>query len=114
MSDKTKLENKIREQAISWKYDLNFQNDAIVSKTLIDQSEGTITVFAFDQHQALSEHTAPFDAFVHLLDGQLEISLAGKPVEIKQNESLIMPANVPHALKAITPSKMLLVMIRKQ
>ncbi len=114
MSDKEKLENKIREQAISWQENLDFQSDAIVSKTLIDKPRGTLTVFAFDQDQALSEHTAPFDAFVHVLEGHLEITLAGKPIQTEKNHSLIMPANVPHALKAVEPSKMLLVMIRNQ
>lgn len=112
MPGTTKLENKIKEQAVSWNENLDYQSDGIVSKTLIEKSEGTITVFAFDQNQALSEHTAPFDAFVHILEGHLEITLAGNPIHVSQNESLIMPANIPHALKATEPSKMLLVMIR--
>lgn len=114
MSDHTKLENKIKEQAISWNDNLNYQPDAIVSKTLVDQSEGTITVFAFAQNQTLSEHTAPYDAFVHLLEGELEITLAGKAIPLQTNQSLMMPANIPHGLKAQKPSKMLLVMIRNQ
>ena len=88
------------------------QSDAIVSKTLIEQKTGTITVFAFDQGQALSEHRAPFDAFVHILSGHMTITLDGRAVEVESGESLIMPANIPHALKAKESTRMLLVMIR--
>ena len=114
MTDKKPLEARIRQSGINWKEDLSFQAEAIVSKTLVEKETGTITVFAFDQGQALSEHTAPFDAYIHLLEGEMEITLAGNPVSIRTNESLIMPADVPHALKAVTPAKMLLVMIRSK
>ncbi|NQT24223.1 cupin domain-containing protein [candidate division KSB1 bacterium] len=112
MTDKQPLEQRIREQAINWNNDLTAQSDAIVSKTLVEQKTGTITVFAFDKGQALSEHTAPFDAFVHILSGTMKITLAGKPITVNQGESLIMPANIPHALEAGEPARMLLVMIR--
>jgi quercetin dioxygenase-like cupin family protein len=112
MSDKQPLEKRIREQSINWDNDLTVQSDAIVSKTLIEQKSGTITVFAFDEGQALSEHTAPFDAFVHILSGKMMITLDGKPIVVNQGESLIMPANIPHALEAGEPTRMLLVMIR--
>lgn len=112
MSDTKPLEQRIRETAINWENDLSVQNDAIVSKTLLDQKEGTITVFAFDKGQALSEHSAPFDAYVHILSGQMTIKLAGEPIIVKQGESLIMPANIPHALDADSETRMLLVMIR--
>lgn len=111
MSDK-KLEERIRESAIDWQDDLTVQADAIVSKTLIEKKTGTVTVFAFDDGQALSEHSAPFDAYVHILTGEMEITLAGRPVSIKAGQSLIMPADVPHALTANGETRMLLVMIR--
>ena len=112
MSDKKPLEQRIRETAINWETDLSVQSDAIVSKTLIDKKTGTMTVFAFDKGQALSEHSAPFDAFVHILSGQMTIRLAGEPVIVKAGQSLIMPADIPHALDAETQTRMLLVMIR--
>jgi len=112
MPNQQPLETRIREQSINWNDELNAQSDAIVSKTLVDQKTGTITVFAFDQGQSLSEHTAPFDAFVHILSGQMKIRLNGNPVTVNQGESLIMPADIPHALEAVEPTRMLLVMIR--
>lgn len=106
------LEERIREQAVPWARELEVQPDGIVSKALIDRKTGTITVFAFDDGQALSEHSAPYDAFVHILSGRMTIELAGNPVEVGEGESLIMPADVPHALTANGPTRMLLVMIR--
>ena len=73
---------------------------------------GTITLFAFDEEQALSEHTAPFDALVQMLEGEMEISIDRKPLSVKPGNVVLMPANHPHALRAITKSKMLLTMIR--
>jgi quercetin dioxygenase-like cupin family protein len=83
-----------------------------VSKTLIKKEIGNITLFAFDQGQGLSEHTAPFDAVVHILDGKAEITIGGQPQTVTAGEMLIMPANISHALHAVEPFKMLLVMIR--
>lgn len=91
---------------------LNYQEGAVVSRTLLDKDVGTVTLFAFDQGQGLSEHTAPFDALVHVLDGDAQITIADKPFELKAGEMLIMPAHQPHALVAINRFKMLLVMIR--
>jgi quercetin dioxygenase-like cupin family protein len=91
---------------------INYQKGSIVSRTIIDKKEGTITLFAFDEGQRLSEHTAPFDALVFILDGNTEVSIAGKPHEVNEGEMLIMPANKPHAVKAVKKFKMLLVMIR--
>lgn len=91
---------------------LDYQKDAVVSKTIIDKKTGTVTLFAFDQGQGLSEHTAPFDAMVQVLDGEVEIRIAGNPHLVKQGRIIIMPANEPHALKAVAPFKMLLTMIR--
>jgi quercetin dioxygenase-like cupin family protein len=91
---------------------VNYQKNAVVSKTIIDKKTGTVTLFAFDQGQGLSEHTAPFDALVQVLDGELEMKISGKPFHLKQGEMIIMPANEPHSLKAVRHFKMLLTMIR--
>ena len=91
---------------------VNYQKDAVVSKTIIDKNTGTVTLFAFAMGQGLSEHTAPFDALVQVIDGEVEIKISGKPFQLKQGEIIIMPANEPHALKAISNFKMLLTMIR--
>jgi quercetin dioxygenase-like cupin family protein len=89
-----------------------YQEHSVVSRELIRKSSGTMTVFAFDKGEGLSEHTAPFDATVYLLEGEAEIRIDGKPYSVKGGEMIIMPANKPHALKAITRYKMLLVMIK--
>ncbi|MCK4903685.1 MAG: cupin domain-containing protein [Candidatus Marinimicrobia bacterium] len=92
---------------------IEYQKDSVVSKTLIKKEKGTITIFAFDQAQGLSEHTAPFDALVQVVDGKADILLNGKSNIVTEGEMIIMPANVPHALKAIEKFKMMLVMIRE-
>jgi quercetin dioxygenase-like cupin family protein len=91
---------------------VSYQNGSVVSKTLIERKTGTVTLFAFDKGQALSEHKAPFDALVCVLDGEAEISIAGEAALVKAGEMLVMPADVPHALKAVEPFKMMLTMIR--
>jgi len=91
---------------------VEYQNNAIVSREIIRKNTGTITVFAFDEGQGLSEHTAPFDAFIQILDGEAEVTISGKPIKVSCGESIIMPANEPHSVKAVKPFKMLLVMIR--
>ena len=91
-----------------------YQKDAVVSKTIIEKKTGTVTLFAFDQGQGLSEHTAPFDALVQVLDGEVEIKISGKSYNLQQGEIIIMPANEPHALSAIKSFKMLLTMIRSK
>lgn len=93
---------------------LNYQQGAIVSKTLVEKETGTVTLFAFDQGQALSEHTAPFDAMVQVLDGRTEIRIAGVPHLVGEGEMLVMPGHQSHALTALTPFKMLLTMIRSE
>jgi quercetin dioxygenase-like cupin family protein len=90
----------------------DYQKGSIVSRTIIDKKAGTVTLFAFDEGQGLSEHTAPFDALVYVLDGQVEITISGKPFRLRAGEMIIMPANDPHALKAMTRFKMILTMIR--
>ncbi len=91
---------------------VDYQKDSIVSRTLVSKKTGTITLFAFDQGQGLSEHTAPFDAMVHVLEGEVEVAISGKPHRLGGGEMIIMPANEPHALKALKKFKMVLTMIR--
>jgi quercetin dioxygenase-like cupin family protein len=91
---------------------LGYQQGAVVSRTIIDKKVGTVTLFAFDKGQGLSEHTAPFDALVYVLDGRVDITISGRSVPAGAGQMVIMPANEPHALKALEPFKMLLVMIR--
>ena len=91
---------------------VNYQDGAVVSRTLVHRATGTVTLFAFDEGQGLSEHTAPFDALAHVLEGSAEIVVSGKPLLTKAGEAVLMPANQPHSLKAITRFKMLLTMIR--
>lgn len=91
---------------------IEYQTESVVSKTLLEKETGTVTLFAFDKGQGLSEHTAPFDAMVQVLDGTAEITIAGHPVTVEQGEMLVMPANKPHALKAVDKFKMMLTMIR--
>ncbi len=91
---------------------VSYQDGAVVSRTLINQKTGTVTLFAFDAGQELSEHTAPFDAFVQVLDGETEITIAGRAYRLLAGDAIIMPANDPHAVKALTKFKMMLTMIR--
>ena len=91
---------------------VNYSADSIVSKTLVDRKSGTLTLFAFDRGQGLSEHVAPFDAVVQILEGRARITIAGRELTARAGDMVIMPANVPHALKAREKFKMLLIMIR--
>lgn len=91
---------------------LEYQKDSIVSREIVNKKTGIVTLFAFDKGQGLSEHTAPFDAVVYVLDGQAQITISGKPRAAKKGQMIIMPANKPHSLKAIGKFKMLLVMIK--
>jgi len=91
---------------------IGYQEGSVVSRTLIDKKAGTVTLFAFDEKQGLSEHTAPYDALVFVLDGEVEVTISGKPITLKQGEMTIMPAHEPHALAAKTKFKMLLTMIK--
>ncbi|MDP2873929.1 MAG: cupin domain-containing protein [bacterium] len=91
---------------------VNFQEGSVVSKEIINKPTGTITLFAFDKDQGLSEHTAPYDALVIITEGVAEITVSGIKHEVKTGEMLLMPANAPHALKAPQPFKMILTMIK--
>jgi len=90
----------------------SYQDGSVVSRTLLDRKIGTITLFSFDAGQGLSEHTAPYDAFVQVFDGTAEITIDGVVHTVSAGEVLIMPANLPHSLKAVERFKMMLVMIR--
>src|SRR3990172_9403020 len=89
-----------------------YQEGSVVSRTIIDKEAGTVTLFAFDEGQGLSEHTAPYDAMVFVLEGEVNVSISGKLTLVKEGEMIIMPANKPHALTALSKFKMLLMMIR--
>jgi quercetin dioxygenase-like cupin family protein len=91
---------------------VEYSKDSIVSKTILDKSAGTITLFAFDKGQKLSEHTAPYDAVVQVLDGRSQLTIDGKDKHVTTGEIIIMPGNVPHAVTAQEKFKMLLTMIR--
>lgn len=91
---------------------IGYQEGSVVSKTLIEKKTGTVTLFAFGKGQGLSEHTAPFDALVQVLDGEVEITISGQPFRLTSGEIIVMPANQPHALKATSDFKMLLTMIK--
>jgi quercetin dioxygenase-like cupin family protein len=91
---------------------VGYQDGAVVSRTLINRATGTVTLFAFEEGQGLSEHTAPFDAMAQVLEGEAEITVAGKPLATKAGDAVLMPAHQPHAVKARSRFKMLLTMIR--
>jgi quercetin dioxygenase-like cupin family protein len=92
---------------------VDYQNGGVVSRTLVKKNGGTVTVFAFDQGQALSEHTAPFDAIVQILDGDVELVIGGKSVPAKAGQTVLMPAGIPHAVNATSQFKMVLIMVRE-
>jgi quercetin dioxygenase-like cupin family protein len=91
---------------------IDYQEGSVVSREIISKKTGTVTLFAFDRGQGLSEHTAPFDATVFCLEGEIEVTISGNPIQVKKDEMVIMPADQPHSLKANTRFKMLLIMIR--
>jgi len=92
---------------------VTYNDGSVVSRQITKADAGNVTLFAFDKDQDLSEHTAPFDALVHVLDGETEIRISGKPFHLKMGDAIIMPADEPHAVRALTRFKMLLTMIRK-
>ena len=99
-------------QVMSLAERVQYQKDSIVSGEIIKKKTGTVTLFAFDEGQGLSEHTTPFDALVYVVDGEAEITISGKPYRLTAGETIIMPADEPHAVNAVTRFKMLLAMIR--
>ncbi len=91
---------------------VDYQEGSVVSRAIIKKETGTVTLFAFDEGQELSEHSTPYDALVYVVEGETEFSISGTPYPLRAGEMLILPANEPHALKAVKRNKMLLVMIR--
>lgn len=91
---------------------INYSERSVVSKTIIKKPSGTVTLFAFDAGEGLSEHSAPHEALVQVLDGRVEITIDGEPFMLSEGECIILPANIPHALKAMEPFKMMLTMIK--
>lgn len=102
------------DKVITVKDAVTYQADAVVSKTIVKQKGGSVTLFAFDKGQELSEHTVPYDALVHVLDGKVEIRIGGEPHTVRAGEAIVMPANVPHAVKAVERFKMMLSMVRAE
>ena len=103
---------KLEAQALRLADLVEYQDGSVVSREIVRKKTGTVTLFAFDEGQGLSEHTAPFDAFAYVLDGEAEITVAGTPHRLGEGEMIIMPANEPHAVQAVKRFKMVLVMIR--
>lgn len=109
---KSKSSETIAAKTLSTAGCVDYQTGAVVSREVLHKETGSVTTFAFDEGEGLSEHTAPFDALVCVLDGAAEIAIAGQPHRVAAGEMIIMPAGQPHALKAVTRFKMMLVMIR--
>lgn len=107
------MSSDLKGKVINFEQLIDYQAGSVVSRTIIDKKVGTVTVFAFDKGQGLSEHTAPYDALVEIIDGNAEIKIEDEIFEVKAGESIIMPANKPHSLKAKEKFKMLLIMIKK-
>ena len=105
-------EKKELTQVLNLENMLDYQEGSIVSRTLIDKKIGTVTLFSFDKNEGLSEHTAPFDALVYVFDGEVEITISNDKFVLTQGQMILMPANEPHALKALKQFKMMLIMIK--
>ncbi|HOY39818.1 MAG: cupin domain-containing protein [Bacteroidales bacterium] len=102
-----------RAEVMQLKSMVEYQQGAIVSRTIIKKLQGNLSLFAFDKGESLSEHTAPFDAMIQVLDGSAEVIIGGKPYRVSCCETIIMPANIPHAVNAVEKFKMLLTMIKE-
>ena len=109
-----KTADELKARAIGLKDFVDYADGSVVSKTLIDKKVGTLTLFAFDADQGLSEHTAPYDAVVQVLDGEAKLVIAGQSVKARAGELVIMPSDVPHEVRAVQRFKMLLTMIREK
>jgi quercetin dioxygenase-like cupin family protein len=110
MKENKKIASKT--QAVKMSDLADYQEGSIVSRTIIDKKAGTVTFFAFDEGQGLSEHVAPYDALVCILDGEAEVTVSGSAYHLKESEMILMPANKPHALKAVKRFKMMLIMVK--
>jgi quercetin dioxygenase-like cupin family protein len=104
---------EVNSKIFSPKDDINYSLNSVVSKTIIKKPSGTITLFAFDRGEELSEHTAPFEALIQVIDGQAEITIGGKPNFLTSGQAIILPANIPHAIKANEQFKMMLTIIKE-
>ncbi|MFW9782085.1 MAG: cupin domain-containing protein [Candidatus Heimdallarchaeota archaeon] len=112
MTENIKIKDFVKVQSLNEM--LDYQEGSVVSRTLIEKNQGTVTLFSFDKDQGLSEHTAPFDAMVHILDGKVKITISKKDYILNTGQMIIMPANEPHALKALEKFKMILIMIKEK
>jgi len=112
LKQKTEVDSAFVSTVTNLTDSIKYQDGAVVSRTIIKKPAGNVTLFSFDIDEGLSEHTAPFDALAYIMDGEAEITISSKPYRLKAGEMIIMPANEPHALKAIEPFKMMLVMVK--
>jgi quercetin dioxygenase-like cupin family protein len=108
-----KKREELKGKVLNLKDLVNYADGTVASRMIISRKAGNITLFSFDENEGLSEHTAPYDAVVTILDGECEVWVAGRTFQMKEGETIIFPANVPHALSAITKFKMSLIMIRE-
>ena len=108
----SKIDERINSKILHLNTAINYQDESVVSQTLIGKITGTVSLFAFAQNEGLSEHTAPFDALVQVIEGTVEIQISGTPYTLNAGDAIVIPANKPHALKAVTAFKMLLTMIK--
>src|SRR5512136_211706 len=108
-----KKREELKGKVLELKDLVNYQDGTVASRMIVNRKVGSITLFSFDENEGLSEHTAPFDAVVTILDGECEVWVSGTTYQMKEGETIIFPANVPHALSAITRFKMMLIMIRE-
>lgn len=112
MAEEKQTDKTVVPQKENLEHLIEYQKDSVVSKTIIGKKTGTVTLFAFDEGQGLSEHTAPFDAMVYITDGEAQVTVSGNEFMLKKGDTIILPANQPHALQSVTAFKMLLVMIK--
>jgi quercetin dioxygenase-like cupin family protein len=112
VKEKSNVASKLAGQSSSLLGLVDYQDGSVVSRTLIDKKAGTVTLFAFDMDQGLSEHTAPFDALLYVFDGEAEVTVSGKPIKVYAGMVTLLPAGEPHAVKAISRFKMILTMIK--
>lgn len=108
------MKEELQAKALKLKKLVDYQSGSVVSRQIISKKSGTVTLFAFDEGQGLSEHTAPYDALVYCLEGMVEITISNVPYSLKEGEMIIMPADQSHSLKAVKKFKMLLVMIKSE
>ena len=111
--DSNEETEKLKGRVLDARALVDYQEGSVVSREIVRGNAGTVTVFAFDEGEGLSEHTAQFDALVHVIDGGVEVSISGKPLSLQEGDLVLMPANKPHSLKALGRFKMLLTLIKE-